>query len=44
MVAQFKNNRYSGIVYNAEGDTHYDLQKDTTPIQQRMQIPELKKR
>jgi len=45
MVAQFKNNRYSRIVYNIEGDTHYDLQKkiSNADFNSVYRIPELKK-
>ncbi len=45
MVAQFKNNRYSRIVYNTEGDTHYDLQKkiSNADFNSVYRIPELKK-
>ena len=45
MVAQFKNNRYSRIVYNTEGDTYYDLQKkiSNADFNSVYRIPELKK-
>jgi ABC-type multidrug transport system ATPase subunit len=45
MVAQFKDNRYSRIVYNQEGDNYYDLQKkiSNANFNNIYRIPELKK-